>query len=234
MRRSAMCCPSWPIRLYWRVSTRRAAQYCVRLAVLFLGPPEADKEWTPTSLEGPWRFLLRAWRAIVGDDHAPAVITDAPATGALRKTLHKTIEGVTKDMELIAYNTAIPRLMVLASEMQATSPLPRDVAETFVKLLSPMAPHVAEELWSRLGHDDFCSIAPWPVADPSALVDDVLTLAVQVNGKVRGDVTIAATATDAEILAAAKTADNVRKHLEGKTIVKAIVVPKRLVNFVVR
>jgi len=215
-------------------AVERTSGDAVRLAVLFLGPPEADKEWTPTSLEGPWRFLLRAWRAIVGDESAPAVLTDVPATGALRKTLHKTIDGVTKDMEAIAYNTAIPRLMVLANEMQGTSPLPREVAEAFAKLLCPMAPHVAEELWSRLGHSDLCSLAAWPVADPAALVDDVVSLAVQVNGKVRGDVTVAAGASDAEVLAAARVADNVRKHLEGKSIVKEIVVPRRLVNFVVR
>ncbi len=206
----------------------------VRLAVLFLGPPEANKEWTPTSLEGPWRFLLRAWRTIVGEEGSPAVITDARAEGALRKTLHKAIDGVTKDMEGIAYNTAIPRLMVLSNEMQGVSPLPREAAETFVKLLSPLAPHIAEELWMRLGHDDFCSVAPWPVADPEALVDDVMSLAVQVNGKVRGDVTVPASASDADVLAAAKLEHNVRKHLEGRTIVKEIVVPRRLVNFVVR
>ncbi len=206
----------------------------VRLAVLFLGPPEANKEWTSSGLEGPWRFLLRSWKTIVGEVGAPAVVTDAPSTGALRKTLHKTIDAVTKDMEGIAYNTAIPRLMVLSNEMQGLSPLPRDAAEAFVKMLSPMAPHVAEEMWASLGHTDFCSVAPWPVADPAALVDDVVSLAVQVNGKVRGDVTVPAGASEADVIAAAKTAENVRKHLEGKTIVKQIVVPNRLVNFVVR
>ena len=212
----------------------RTSGDAVRLAVLFLGPPEANKEWTPTSLEGPWRFLLRAWRTIVGEEGKPAVISDAPSTGALKKVLHKTIDGVTKDMDGIAYNTAIPRLMVLSNEMQGVSPLPRDAAEAFVTLLSPLAPHIAEEFWHRLGHDDFCSIAPWPKADPAALIDDTVSLAVQVNGKVRGDLTVSVGTPEAEVIAAAKLGDNVRKHLEGKTILKAIVVPGRLVNFVIR
>ena len=103
-----------------------------------------------------------------------------------------------------------------------------------MRLLAPFAPHAAEEMWATLGHAPFVSVAAWPVADPAALVDDTLTLAVQVNGKVRGDVTVAADAKEADVLAAAKAVENVRKHLENKTIVKEIVVPKRLVNFVVR
>ena len=207
----------------------------VRLAGLFLGPPDAEKEWTPNAIEGPWRFLLKAWRLLVGDEDGPGVpLTDAPATGALRKAVHRAIDGITKDMEAVAFNTAVSKLMVLQSELQGHAPLPRDAAEAFVRLLAPFAPHAAEEMWATLGHAPFVSVAPWPVADPAALVDDTLTLAVQVNGKVRGDVTVAADAKEPDVLAAAKAVENVRKHLEGKTIVKEIVVPKRLVNFVVR
>ncbi|MBL9086107.1 MAG: leucine--tRNA ligase [Planctomycetia bacterium] len=207
----------------------------VRLAGLFLGPPDAEKEWTPNAIEGPWRFLLKAWRLLVGDEDGPGVpLTDAPATGALRKAVHRAIDGITKDMEAIAFNTAVSKLMVLLSELQGANPLPRDAAEAFVTLLAPFAPHAAEEMWAALGRAPFVSVAPWPVADPAALVDDTVTLAVQVNGKVRGDVTVAADAKEADVLAAAKGVENVRKHLEGKAIVKEIVVPKRLVNFVVR
>jgi len=207
----------------------------VRLAGLFLGPPAAEKEWTPNAIEGPWRFLLKAWRLLVGDeDGVPVPLSDAPATGALRKAVHRAVDGVTKDLDGIAFNTAVSKLMVLLSELQGVNPLPRDAAETFVTLLAPFAPHLAEEMWARLGKPGFVSVAPWPAADPAALVDDTLTLAVQVNGKVRGDVTVAADAKDADVLAAARAVENVRKHLEGKTIVKEIVVPRRLVNFVVR
>jgi leucyl-tRNA synthetase len=206
----------------------------VRLAVLFLGPPEADKEWTPSAMEGPWRFLLRAWRTVVGGDDGPPALSDAPVEGALRKALHRAIDGVTRDLDAISYNTAISKLMVLVNAMADARPLPREAAETFVRLLAPLAPHAAEEMWSLLGRPPFVSLEPWPVADPAALVDETRTMAVQVNGKVRGDVTVAADADDASVVAAARAVENVRRHLEGKTIVKEIVVGGRLVNFVAR
>ncbi len=207
----------------------------LRVAVLFMGPPDAEKQWEDSMAEGPWRFLCRAWRTIVGDeDGGPVPRTAEPATGPLRSALHQAIAGVTKDMDAVAYNTAVSKLMVLSSELQAASPLPLEAAEAFVRMLCPLAPHVAEEMWAALGHADLCSLAAWPEADPSALVTDQVTLAVQVNGKVRGDVTVPADATEARLLAAAKEVQNVRRHLEGKAIVKTIVVPKRLVNFVVR
>jgi leucyl-tRNA synthetase len=207
----------------------------LRVAVLFMGPPDAEKTWEDSMAEGPWRFLLRAWRLLVGDEDAgPAPRTDAPSEGALRKALHRTIDRVTKDMDAIAYNTVVARLMELLTEMSRVSPLPRDAAEAFVRMLCPLAPHVAEEMWAVLGHGGLCSLADWPKADPAALVDEELTLAVQVNGKVRGDVTVPAGARDADVVAAARAVENVRRHLEGKTVVKEIVVPKRLVNFVVR
>ncbi len=145
------------------------------------------------------------------------------------------MDGITKDMDGIAYNTAVSKLMVLMNAMTGVTPLPREVATTFARLLSPLAPHIAEEMWARLGQPGLCTLAAWPTADPAALVDDTVTLAVQVNGKVRGDVTVAPRRRrTAVVLAAAKTVENVRRHLEGKTIVKEIVVQKRLVNFVVR
>jgi leucyl-tRNA synthetase len=207
----------------------------LRIAVLFIGPPEASKQWEDAMAEGPRRFLARAWRLLAGDDDTEAVtLTDAPAAGALRKALHKAIAGVTKDMDAVAYNTAVSKLMVLLNEMAGVSPLPREAADAFVRLLCPIAPHVAEELWERLGGKGFCSHASWPVADASALVDDTVALGVQVNGKVRGEVVVAADATDAEILAAARRVENVARHLEGKAVVKEIVVPRRLVGFVVK
>jgi leucyl-tRNA synthetase len=208
----------------------------LRLAALFMGPPAADKEWTgPGVLEGPWRFVLRAWRLVVGDDETPAAATtDAPPAGPFRRALHVAIDGVTKDMDAIAYNTAISKLMVLLNEMQDAKPLPTEAVSAFVRMLSPMAPHVAEEMWARTGGTGFACHAPWPVADPAALVATEMTLPVQVNGKVRDTVTVPADASDSDVLAAAKASAGVRRHTDGKTIVKEIVVPKRLVNLVVR
>ena len=207
----------------------------LRIAVLFIGPPEASKQWEDAMAEGPRRFLARAWRLLAGDDDTEAVpLSDAPAAGSLRKALHKAIAGVTKDMDGVAYNTAVSKLMVLLNEMAGVSPLPREAADAFVRMLCPIAPHVAEELWERLGGKGFCSHAAWPVADATALVDDTVALGVQVNGKVRGEVVVATDATDAEILAAARRVENVARHLEGKAVVKEIVVPRRLVGFVVK
>ena len=207
----------------------------IRTAVLFLGPPDASKQWEDANAEGPRRFLLRAWRLVVGDeDAAPAARTDAPAEGPLRKALHRAIDGVTKDLDAIAYNTAIAKLMVLVGELTGVSPVPREAIDALVRMLSPFAPHVAEEMWTAIGGKGFVMHADWPKADPAALVEDEITLGVQVNGKVRGDVTVPAGASDADVLAAAKRVENVRRFLDGKTIVKEIVVPKRLVNLVVR
>jgi leucyl-tRNA synthetase len=207
----------------------------LRVATLFLGPPDAAKQWQDDSAEGPWRFLVRAWKAIVGDERTPPIPrTPEAASGDLRRALHRAIAGVTQDMDGIAYNTAISKLMVLLNEMEGARPLPHEAASAFVRLLCPFAPHLAEEMWEALGEKGLASHAAWPKADPSALVEDVLTLPVQVNGKVRGQVTVPAGAADPEVVAAARAVENVRRHLEGKQIVKEIVVPKRLVNLVVR
>jgi leucyl-tRNA synthetase len=207
----------------------------LRVCELFMGPPEADKVWSDAQLEGARRFLQRAWRLLVGDeDGAPAPRTREPAAGAFRRTLHKAIAAVTKDMEAIAYNTAIAKLMECLTEMQRTSPLPEEAARAFVKMLAPHAPHVAEELWAALGGEGFVAHAPWPEADPLALVEDELVLPVQVNGKVRGHVTVPAGASDPQILEAAKGVEGVRRHLEGKPLLREIVVPGRMVSLVVR
>jgi leucyl-tRNA synthetase len=207
----------------------------LRVCELFMGPPEADKVWSDAQLEGARRFLQRAWRMLVGDEESPpAPRTAEPASGALRRTLHKSIAAVTKDMDAIAYNTAIAKLMELLSELQRANPLPEEAATAFVRMLAPHAPHVAEEMWERLGQRGFVAHAAWPVADPTALVEDEVTLPVQVNGKVRGHVTTAAGASDAQVLEAAKAIDGVRRHVDGKTVVREIVVPGRMVSLVVR
>ncbi len=207
----------------------------LRVAVLFLGPPEGEKQWQDDAAEGPRRFLARAWRLIAGDERtAPVARVEVPAEGALRRALHRAIDGITRDMDGIDYNTVISKLMVLLTAMEAQTPLPTEAATAFVRMLAPCAPHVAEELWERLGQRALVSLAAWPVADPSALIEETLTLPVQVGGKLRGQVTVPADAADDAILAAARAVDNVARHLAGKTVVKAIVVPKRLVNFVVR
>jgi leucyl-tRNA synthetase len=209
----------------------------LRTYMLFMGPPEADKVWSRSDIEGTWRFLTRAWRLLAGDERtAPASLTEAPAEGSLRGLLHRTIAGVTDDMEHLRLNTAVSKLMVLLGALaggeEGDRTLPREAASAFVRMLAPFAPHLAEELWTRTGGEGFASLAPWPTYDERWLASDTVELAVQVNGKVRDRISVAADTPEAEIVAAALAREGVRRHLEGLTVRKQMVVPGRLVVLV--
>ena len=145
------------------------------------------------------------------------------------------VKKVGDDLETLNFNTAISAMMVFVNEAEGyEKPLPREYLETFVLCLSPFAPHLGEELWQFLGHDKSLAYEPWPKYDPAALVEDEIEIPVQVMGKLRGRVRVPVAATAAEMEAAAKANADVAKFLEGKTIVKVVAVPKRMVNFVVR
>ncbi len=205
----------------------------VRLYILFMGPPEANKIWDPNGIEGVWRFVNRAWRTLVGSDRQAAKPrTSEPATGEARRALHEAIAGVTQDMDQLAYNTAISKLMVLLNAMSDLDAVPEEMADGFIRMVCPFAPHLAEELWTRAGHEGFASLAEWPTHDPAALVRDTVELAIQVNGKVRGKLTVAADLDEAAVLEAAKALENVAKHLVDATIRKEMVVQGRLVVIV--
>ena len=150
----------------------------------------------------------------------------------MRRLLHKTIKRVTDDMERMRFNTAIAALIELNNALVGRDTLPRDVAEPFVLMLAPFAPHVAEELWATLGHDTSLAYVPWPAYDERYLVEDELEIVVQLKGKTRGRVRVPASASEQEIQEAAISDPRVAKHLEGKTIRKVIHVPGRLINIV--
>jgi len=206
-----------------------------RLYEMFMGPLEKGAPWSTEGIQGVYRFLQRTWRAFVDED-APGEplrdLPDGPGSETQQRLLAKTIDGVTRDFEEMGYNTAISKLMVLLRDAGKSDPWTRGLAETFVLMLSPMAPHVAEELWSKLGHTASLAYEPWPVADPALLVDDTVTLAVQVNGKRRDEIQVPADAANDEIEAAALASEKVQKFLEGRAPKKVIVVPGRLVNIV--
>jgi len=206
----------------------------LRLYILFMGPPEGDKLWDASGIHGVNRFLHRAWRLLCGDDRTEARRrTTESAAGDARHALHTAIAGVTADMDALGYNTAISKLMVLLNAMVDLDPLPEEMADAFLRMLSPFAPHVAEEMWAATGHDGFVSVAAWPTYDEGALKTATEDYAIQINGKVRGHVTVAADESDESILTAAKAVDNVAQHLAGKSIVKEMVVRGRLVVLVV-
>jgi leucyl-tRNA synthetase len=208
-----------------------------RLYEMFMGPLEQVKPWNTRGVEGTHRFLNRVWRLVAGGDAddgggAPP-LADAEPTREQQRAVHQTIAKVTDDIEGMRFNTAISALMELTNAMYKWPQVPRAAAETLVLLLSPLAPHIGEELWQRLGHTESLAYHPWPVADPALLKADVLEIPVQVNGKVRGKISVPAEAGENEVIEIAKADQNVGRHLAGQTVKRAIYVRGRIVNFVV-
>ncbi len=211
----------------------------LRLYEMFMGPLQAVKPWSTKGVEGVHRFLKRANRLVT-----ETPVCDRAMTKAEAKSLNQMIKKVGDDLETLGFNTAISAMMVFVNEAEgfarkdggsgAPEPLPKELLEKFTLCLAPFAPHLGEELWQFLGHDKSLAYEPWPAFDASALVEDEIEIPVQVLGKLRGRVRIPVAATPAEMEAAAKANPDVARFLEGKTIVKVVAVPKRLVNFVVR
>ncbi len=210
----------------------------LRLYEMFMGPLEATKPWDTAGVSGVARFLARSWRFIMDGEEDTAVSLhnrisdDATLDDESMRLLHKTIKKVTEDIEALRFNTAISQLMVCVNHLTKLKRVPRSAAETYVLLLSPLAPHLGEELWQHLGHQNTLAHEPWPTFDPSLTVDDVVTIAVQVMGKTRGTIDVSRAASKDEVLALAKALPSVAKHLDGKTIRKEIYVPGRIVNLV--
>ncbi|MFZ9089079.1 MAG: leucine--tRNA ligase [Planctomycetaceae bacterium] len=210
----------------------------LRLYEMFMGPLEQVKPWQTSGVEGVYRFLGRVWRLII-DDRAEqnqldaAVTEDAPDENQQRM-LHKTIKAVSEDVERLSFNTAISRMMEYTNFLYEQSTRSRQLLEPLVLLLSPFAPHISEELWNALGHDQTLAYEAWPAWDESLLVESTVEIPVQVCGKLRGRITVAADADSAQMQAAAEADPGVQKHLEGKTVIKVIAVPGKMVNFVAR
>lgn len=207
----------------------------MRLYELFMGPLDVAKPWQMSGVAGVSRFLQRAWRIVMSeDDSLSDAIADVEPTPETARMLHKTIRSVGQDVEAMRFNTAIAKLMEMANAITALETKPRSVVDGFVLMLAPFAPHIAEELWAALGHSRSLSHEPWPVFDPRIADEDVREYVVQVNGKLRGRVAAPAGVTAEELLRAVRSDAAVREMLAGKTVVREIAVPNRLVNFVVR
>ena len=202
----------------------------VRWFVLSDSPPERDLPWSESGIEGAWRFVQRLWRLIESDDAAKADGEDI----ALRKLCHRTTVGIESDINALQFNKAVARLYSLCSAIEKAPPsADRDQAvRTLLLLVSPMVPHVAEEAWATAGNDGLIADAAWPIVDPAMLVDDEITIAVQVNGKLRDTLVFAKGAPKDEVEAAALASEKIVRLLEGKPPRKVIVVPDRLVNIV--
>ena len=205
----------------------------LRLYEMFLGPINQSKPWDSNGIDGCARFLRKAWGLFYpkGGDLA---VTDAEPTRAQLKTLHQLIRKVTDDVEDFAYNTAVPAFMIAVGEWQKQQCTSRAVLVPFVSLLAPFAPHMAEELWHALGNSGSVCDAPWPECDEQYLQEDTCTLSVSFNGKTRFTLDFPADASKEDIEKTALASEQASKYLDGKQVVKVVVVPGRIVNIVIR
>ncbi|WP_337481260.1 leucine--tRNA ligase [Prevotellamassilia timonensis] len=205
----------------------------LRLYEMFLGPINQSKPWDSNGIDGCFRFLRKTWNLFYPKNGEWAV-TDAEPTKDNLKTLHKLIKKVSEDIEVFSYNTSIPAFMIAVGELAQQKCTSRAVLEQVVALLAPFAPHIAEELWHALGHTTTVCDAEWPKYDEQYLKEDTQTLSISFNGKTRFTLDFPADATKEAIQEAALTSEQAQKHLEGKQVVKVIVVPGRIVNIVVK
>ncbi|KEK24543.1 leucine--tRNA ligase [Bacillus gaemokensis] len=202
----------------------------LRLYEMFMGPLDASIAWSENGLDGARRFLDRVWRLFVQDnDELSEKITDAP-NKQLEKAYHQTVKKVTEDYAELRFNTAISQMMMFINDAYKAETLPKEYVEGFVKMIAPVAPHLGEELWSKLGHSETISYANWPTFDESKLVEDEVEIVVQVMGKVRAKLTMKKDASKEEMEQLALEA--IKEQIEGKTVRKVIVVPGKLVNIV--
>ena len=207
----------------------------LRLYEMFMGPVEAEKPWTDEGINGAYRFTKRIWNWFIEDDKITSKIVDnGQGDAALTKLMHKTIKGVSEDMEKISFNTAIAKMMEMLNAMYKAEKVDRFVAENFVLLLSPIAPHMMEELWNKLGHNDTLAYENWPAFDAAQLVENDVEVVVQIMGKKRAVITVPVDATQDEVAQIALNEERLQDFVAGKEIVKVIYVPKRLINIVVK
>ena len=206
----------------------------LRLYEMFMGPLDAVKPWQTKGIEGMNRFLGRAWRSVVGDSDDAPVFVDETAPEAIEKVMHQTVIKVTSDIENMSFNTAISQLMIFNNEMMKMDKRYREPCETFVKLLHPFAPHIAEEMWSILGHNESLTNVAWPEADHSKAVENTVEVVFQVNGKVRAKANVAKDMDKAALEKLALENERVKEFTAGKTVVKVIAVPGKLVSVVVK
>jgi len=217
-----------------------------RLFMLSDSPPDRDLDWTDSGIEGAWRYVNRLWRLVTEPAFEPAAVgsprpqnVDGSA-GDLERLTHKTISAVTDDLEKFHFNKAVARIRELSNaidSVQANDPgaawVLRYATEVLTVLVGPLMPHLAEEMWLQLGHTEMIALTPWPVADPSKMQEDTVTIAVQINGKLRGTLEIAKDADKESVEQSALMLDNVRSYIGDKDVRKIIVVPNKIVNVVI-
>ena len=205
----------------------------LRMYEMFMGPLDASIAWSTNGLDGSRRFLDRIWRLLVNDDGTLTdKMTETDDTGKLEKVYHQTVKKVTENYEELKFNTAISQLMVFINDAYKADSLPKVYIEGFVKLLAPVAPHIAEELWSKLGHSESITYGTWPAFDEAKLVDNEVEIVIQINGKVKAKLMVPTDTTREKLEEIAMEDDSIKEQIDGKTIRKVIAVPGKLVNIV--
>ena len=211
-----------------------------RLFMLSDSPPERDLEWTDSGIEGAWRYVNRLWRIAEEASEACAGTSPNEKAEKTRRQLHRTIAQVSEAYERFHFNGAVAKIRELSNaleELDAKNPqesgVLRESVETLTQLIAPMLPHVAEEMWETLGHKTMLIDTPWPKADPALLIENTVTIAVQVNGKLRATLTLPRDMPVKEVEATALSDENVKRALDNKPPKKVIVVPNKIVNVVV-
>lgn len=205
----------------------------LRMYEMFMGPLEATKPWNTNGVEGVYRFLARVWRLFVDDNgRLQERIQDVPGEDSFRRTWHKSLKKVGEDYEGLRFNTAISQMMIFVNDAYKAEVLPKEAMKHFVQMLSPIAPHIAEELWEKLGESGSVTYAPWPAYDVSLVVDAEVEIVVQVNGKIADRICIAADLDEAGMQAIAMDSEKVQALIAGKTVRKVVAVKGKLVNIV--
>ncbi|MCH4007913.1 leucine--tRNA ligase [Companilactobacillus sp.] len=209
----------------------------LRLYEMFMGPLDASISWSEDGLAGANKFLERVWRLFINNDDENTVKSDYLTDkndGKLDKVYNETVKKVTEDYDSLHFNTAISQMMVFANEANKVDTMPKEYAEGFVKMLAPIAPHMMEELWSKFGHDESITYAKWPEFDESKLVSDTVEMIIQVNGRLRDKLSMPVDTDKEKVKEIALSDEKVQKFLDGKDVVKVIVVPNKIVNIVVK
>lgn len=207
----------------------------LRLYEMFMGPLENMKPWDPKGIEGVHRFLKKVWMLSIAENEVISPkIKKIPPGLEIKRALHKTIKKVTGDLESIRFNTAIAQMMIFLNKITKENSLPKSVLETFIKLLSPFAPHIAEEIWSMLGHENTISYEKWPAFDSTYVEDERVTIVVQVNGKVRAKLEVEKGSSKDELEKRAKENEKIKAYIKGKNVKRSIIVSDKLVNLVIK
>src|SRR5699024_6264652 len=205
----------------------------LRLYEMFMGPLDADVTWSTNGLDGSRRFLDRVWRLIIDENgKVSPKVTEHAEKHSLEKVFHQTVKKVTEDYENLHFNTAISQMMVFVNEAYKAETLPKGYIDAFVKLLYPITPHICEELWERLGHTTTITYEKWPEYDKDKLVSDKVEVVIQVMGKVRAKINVAADISKEDLETLALENATIKEWINDKTVRKVIVIPGKLVNIV--